>query len=146
MKVMLLADVRDQGKKGDVVNVTDGYARNYLFPRKLAAELDARLLAELKARDEAKARRIEQEKQAARELAAKLESLVVKIHIAAGNDGRLYGSVTSKDITEALNEQHGVEIDRRKLQLDNGIKAFGTYAVEVKLYPEISGKINVVVC
>jgi ribosomal protein L9 len=146
MKVMLLADVRDQGKKGDVVNVTDGYARNYLFPRKLAAEMDAKLLAELKAKDDAKARRVEQEKQAARELAAKLESLVVKIHIAAGSDGRFYGSITSKDIAEALASQHKVEIDRRKLQLDSGIKAFGTYAVEVKLYPEISGKINVVVC
>ncbi len=146
MKVMLLADVRDQGKKGDVVNVSDGYARNFLFPRKLAAELDAKLLAELQAKEEAKQRRIAQEKQAARELAEKLSAVTVKIHISAGGDGRLYGAVTSKDIAEALAAQHGIEIDRRKLQLDAGIKAYGTYAVEVKLYPEISGKINVVVC
>jgi len=146
MKVILLADVKNQGKKGDIINVSDGYARNYLFPRKLAAELDAKFIAQQKSQEEAKARRIELEKQAAKELAEKLQAVTVKIHITAGSDGKLYGAVTSKDIAEALAAQHGIEIDRRKLQLDGGIKAYGAYTVDVKLYPEITGEINVVVC
>ena len=146
MKVVLLQDVKGQGKKDEIVNVSDGYARNFLFPRKLAAEADAKVLNDIKNKEAAKARRIELEKQAARETAAKFESLLVKIRIQSGADGKLYGSVTKKDIAEALAEQHGVEIDRRKIVLENPIKAYGTYTVDVKLYPEIAGKLNVLVC
>ena len=146
MKVVLLQDVKGQGKKDEIVNVSDGYARNFLFPRKLAAEADAKVLNDIKNKEAAKARRIELEKQAARETAAKFESLLVKIRIQSGADGKLYGSVTTKDIAEALAEQHGVEIDRRKIVLENPIKAYGTYTVDVKLYPEIAGKLNVLVC
>ena len=146
MKVVLLQDVKGKGKKDEIVNVSDGYARNFLFPRKLAAEADAKILNDIKNKEAAKARRIDLEKQAARETAEKLQSLLVKITIQSGADGKLYGSVGTKDIAEALAAQHGVEIDKRKIVLDSPIKAYGTYTVDVKLYPEISGKLNVLVC
>lgn len=145
MKVVLLADVKGQGKKGTVINVSDGYARNFLFPKNLATPADNKILNELKGKEEARLRQIELEKKAAHETAEKLQSVVVKVKAQAGADGRLYGAVTSKEIAEQLAAQHGIEIDRRKIALDEPIKAFGTYTPEVKLYPEISGKINVVV-
>lgn len=148
MKVVLLQDVKGQGKKDDVINVSDGYARNFLFPKKLAVEADAKVMNDIKNKESAKQHKIELEKQAARDTAAKLQSVVVKIKVQAGTaaDGRIYGSVTSKDIAEALASQHGIEIDKRKIVLDDPIKNYGTYTLDVKLYPEISGKINVVVC
>ena len=146
MKVILLKDVPGKGKKDEIVNVSDGYARNFLFPRKLAAEADAKILNDIKTKEAAKLRRIELEKQAARETAEKLQSVLVKVTIQSGADGKLYGSVGTKDIAEALAAQHGIEIDKRKIVLDNPIKAYGTYTVDVKLYPEIAGKLNVLVC
>ena len=145
MKVVLLADVKGQGKKGQVVNVSDGYARNFLVPKNLATVADNKIMNEIKGKEEAKARQIELDKQAARDTAEKLKTVVVKIKAQAGADGRIYGSVTSKEIAETLKLQHGIEIDRRKITLQDPIKAFGTYNPEVKLYPEIAGKINVVV-
>lgn len=146
MKVVLLKDVPGKGKKDEIVSVSDGYARNFLFPRKLAAEADAKVLNDIKNKEAAKARRVELEKQAARETAQKLQSVLVKITIQSGADGKLYGSVGTKDIAEALAAQHGIEIDKRKIVLDSPIKAYGTYTVDVKLYPEIAGKLNVLVC
>ena len=145
MKVVLLADVKGQGKKGQVVNVSDGYARNFLFPKNLATPADNKIMNELKGKEEARLRQIELEKQAARDTAEKLKSISVKIKAQAGSDGRIYGSVTSKEIAEQLKAQHSIEIDRRKIKLQDPIKAFGTYLPEVKLYPEITGKITVVV-
>jgi large subunit ribosomal protein L9 len=145
MKVVLLADVKGQGKKGQVVNVSDGYARNFLFPKNLATPADNKIMNELKGKEEARLRQIELEKQAARDTAEKLKSISVKIKAQAGSDGRIYGSVTSKEIAEQLKAQHSIEIDRRKINLQDPIKAFGTYLPEVKLYPEITGKITVVV-
>ena len=145
MKVVLLQDVRGQGKKGDVINVSDGYARNFLFPKKLAAVADAQVMNELKGKEEARLHKIEVEKQNAREIAEKLLSVSVKVTASAGADGKIYGSVTAKDIAEALASQHNIEIDKRKLQLNDPIKTFGTHVVDIKLYPEISGKVNVVV-
>ena len=145
MKVVLLADVKSQGKKGDLINVSDGYARNFLFPKGLAAEADAKALNELKMKEEARLHKIEVDKAAARETAEKLAAVVVKIKSQAGADGRLYGAVTAKDIAEALASSHKITIDKRKIQLDSAIKAFGTYVLDVKLYPEIVGKIHVVI-
>ena len=145
MKVVLLADVKGQGKKGQVVNVSDGYARNFLFPKNLATVADNKIMNEIKGKEEARLRQIELDKQAARDTAEKLKTVVVKIKAQAGADGRIYGSVTSKEIAETLKQQHGIEIDRRKITLQDPIKAFGTYMPEVKLYPEITGKITVVV-
>lgn len=146
MKVLLLADVKGKGKKDQIVNVSDGYARNFLFPKKLAVEADAKALADAKSKEEAKEYKIEQDKAAARELAAKLEGTVVKIKATAGADGRLYGSITTADIAQALQEQSGIQIDKRKIVTDGAIKAYGSYTLTVKLYPEIQGKLNLVVC
>ena len=146
MKVVLLQDVKGQGKKDQIIDVSDGYARNFLLPKKLAAIADAKVLNDIKNKEAAQARRIELEKQAARETAAKFEGIVVKLKLSSGADGRLYGAVTTKDIAEALKEQHNIEVDKRKIVLDEAIKAYGTYTVDVKLYPEIAGKLNVVVC
>ena len=145
MKVMLLKDVKGQGKKDEIVNVSDGYARNFLFPRKLAIEADAKALADAKNKEDAKNFKIEQEKAAARAIAEKLCGVTVKIKATAGADGRLYGSITTADIAKALKEQ-GIEIDKRKIVADGAIKAFGSYTLDVKLYPEILGKVNLVVC
>lgn len=145
MKVILLADVKGQGKKGDIIKVSDGYAKNFLFPKKLAAEADAKLMNEMKGKEEARLHKIELEKEAARATAAKLEGIMVKIAAQAGADGKTYGSVTSKEIAEKLLGQAGIEVDKRKIDIPEPIKAFGTYSLEVKLYGDISGKINVVV-
>lgn len=145
MKVVLLQDVKALGKKGELVNTSDGYARNFLFPKKLAVEAGAQVMSEFKSKDEAAKHKIEVDKQNARDTAAKLEGVVVKITATAGADGKLYGSVTTKDIAEQLAAQTGISIDKRKIVLNEQIKAFGTYALDVKLYPEIVGKVNVVV-
>lgn len=145
MKVVLLQDVKGQGKKDELVTVSDGYARNFLLPRKLAVEADSKILTEIKAREAARARRLDLEKKEAREMAAKLESMLVKIPIQSGADGKFYGSITTKDISEALEAQHGLAVDKRKIVLENPIKAYGTYTVDVKLYPEISGKLTILV-
>lgn len=146
MKVLLLADVKGKGKKDQIVNVSDGYARNFLFPKKLAVEADAKALADAKNKEEAKEYKIEQDKAAARELAAKLEGVVVKIKATAGADGRLYGSITTADIAAALQEQAGIQLDKRKIVADGAIKAYGSYTLTVKLYPEMQGKLNLIVC
>ncbi len=145
MKVVLLCDVKGQGKKGEVISVSDGYARNFLLPKNLAVPADNKILNELKGKEEARLRQIELDKQAARDTAQKLQSIVVRIRAQAGADGKIYGSVTTKEIAEQLAAQHGIEIDRRKITLSEPIKAFGTYTPEVKLYSEITGKIHVVV-
>ena len=143
MKVLLLADVKGQGKKDQIVEVSDGYARNFLFPKKLAVVADAKVLSEAKSKEESKQFKLREEKAAAKALADKLSQLTVTIHASSGGDGRLYGSITSKDIAENLNEQHKIEIDKRKLVLAENIKSYGTYIVDVKVYPEISAKLKV---
>ena len=145
MKVLLLADVKGQGKKDQIVEVSDGYARNFLFPKKLAVIADAKVLSETKSKEEAKQYRLREEKAAAQALAEKLSALSVSITASSGGDGRLYGSITSKEIAEKLMQQHKIEIDKRKLVLKDNIKAYGTYEIDVKVYPEISAKLKVVV-
>ena len=145
MKVLLLADVKGQGKKDQIVEVSDGYARNFLFPKKLAVVADAKVMSETKSKEEATQFRLKEEKAAAKALADKLGTLTVKITASSGGDGRLYGSITSKDIAEKLKEQHKIEIEKRKLVLSENIKSYGTYEVEVKVYPEISAKLKVTV-
>ena len=143
MKVVFLADVKGQGKKDQIKEVSDGYARNFLLPKKLAAPADAKVMNEIKNKEASKLHKIEVEKAEANALAEKLKTAMVKITAQAGADGRLYGSVTSKDITDALQKQFGIVIDKRKLSLPDPIKAFGVYSIDVKLYTEISGKVNV---
>ena len=143
MKVLLLNDVKGQGKKGEVINVSDGYARNFLFPKKLACEVDAAVLNDIKNKEAAKKRREELERQAAVDTAKKFESIVVKIFMAAGADNKFFGSVTNKEIAEELKKQFKIDVDKRKITLDNDIKAFGTYKAEIKLYTGISATISV---
>ncbi|MCI9414294.1 MAG: 50S ribosomal protein L9 [Clostridiales bacterium] len=144
MKVILKQDVRGQGKKGELVNVSDGYARNYLFPRGLAAEADAAAMNELKNKEEAARFREEQDKKAASETAAVLSGKVLKITAKAGQGGRLFGSVTTKEVAEELKKQFGADVDKRKIQMAD-IKAFGTYEAEIRFNFGISAKMSVMV-
>lgn len=144
MKVVLLEDVKGSGKKGELVNVSDGYARNFLFPRKLAKEANAQAMNELKNAQAAAEHRVQVEKDNANEAKAKLDGRSVKITAKAGQGGKLFGSVTSKEIAEAIRAQYQVTIDKRRIESAD-IKAFGTFTCEIKLYTGISAKIFVVV-
>ncbi len=143
MKVILKADVKGKGKKGDLIEVSEGYGRNFLIPRGLADLATADNLNLKRQADEAQARRIALEKQAAKDTAEKLKELKVEIRAKGGAGGRLFGAVTAKEISEELKKQHGIEIAKNKIVLDEQIKAFGTYNVKAKLYTEIIGEIHV---
>ena len=144
MKVMLTQDVKGQGKKDQIIEVSDGYARNFLLPKKLAVIADAKAVNEAKNKEASQLHKIEVAKAEAHTIAQKLEKIVVKISESAGNDNRLYGAVTSKDIAERLNKDHSLNIDKKKITLSEPIKTFGTYKAEVRLYgAEITGIITV---
>ena len=142
MKVVLLADVKGSGKKDQIVDVSDGYARNFLFPKKLAIPADNQAINIIKNKEASHAHKVEVERAEARDIAARLESCVVKIESGAGADDRLYGAVTSKDVVEALKAQHGIIVDKRKVTMEP-IKTLGKYTPAVKLYSDISGVIHV---
>lgn len=142
MKVILLQDVKGHGKKGELCNVSDGYARNFLFPKKLAVEADNTALNELKNREQAAAHHKQEEINAAKETAAKLEGKTVTINAKAGSNGKLFGSVTSKEIASEIAKSLGIEIDRKKMSVAD-IKNFGEYTAEIKLYTGITAKITV---
>lgn len=143
MKVFLKEDVRNLGKAGTIVNVSDGYARNFLFKRGLAVEADKNAESQAKNKQSAEAFRKEQELSAARELAAKIERVTVKISASAGADGKLYGSVTAAHIADALKEQASLDVDKRKIVLDAPIRTFGALKLDVKLYPGVVAKLSV---
>lgn len=143
MKVILLEDIKGSGAKGDVLNVSDGYARNYLFPRGLAIEATKANLNELKNREKAEEKRREQAADQARGLAKKLSDITVVIKAKSGEGDKLFGSVTNKEIAEELKNQHNLTIDRKKIVLDEPIKQLCEVELEVKLYPQISGKLKV---
>lgn len=143
MKVILTADVKGQGKKDQIIDVSDGYARNFLFPKKLAIPADSKAINEVKNKESSKQHKIEVDRQNAKDIAKKLESIVVSFIYAAGPDKRLYGSVTSKEIAEALKKEHGIEIDKRKITLSEPIKSFGTFKAEVRLFSDVTGTITV---
>ena len=145
MKVLLKEDVKGQGKKGEIINVSDGYARNFLFPKKLAVVADAKAVNEVKTKKEAEIHKIETEKQKAKDLSEKLSKITLKIASTSAPDGKLYGSVTPANIAEALKTQANLDIDRKKINLEEHIKSFGTYSVEIKVYPELTSNITVVV-
>lgn len=145
MKVVLLCDVKGQGKKDQIVNVSDGYARNYLFPQKKAVPADAKATSELKSKEEAKQFKIEEERKAARELADKIKNIEIEIVMGHGQDGRLYGSVTAKDIAEELRRVIGQDVDKRKIQLKESIRAYGKHSVDIKILSDISASFVVYV-
>jgi len=146
MKVILQADVKGHGKKGELVEVSDGYARNFLLPRKLAVAATQENVEVMKQKEKARLRKLEADKAAAKEIASKLEGVQVRIPAkAGGSGGKLFGSVTSKEISEALAEQHSIIIEKNKIVQDEPIKTFGPYEVKCKLGFEISGIIHVLV-
>ena len=145
MKVIFNTDVRGQGRKGEMKEVSDGYARNYLLPRKLASEATADALNALKLKEKAKAAQMAKEKALAEENAKRLSGVVVQISARAGQGGRLFGAVTSQEIADALREQHGIELENNKIVQAEPIKQFGSFEVKAKLGYEVSGTINVLV-
>lgn len=142
MKVILLSDVKGTGKKGELCNVSDGYARNFLFPKNLAKEATASAMNELRGKQESAEHHKKEEIAAAKDLASKLEGKTVTIKAKAGAGGKLFGSVTSKEIAEEVKKTLGLTVDRKKMTVAE-IKNFGEYTAEIKLLTGISAKINV---
>lgn len=142
MKVILNADVKGLGKKGEMVNASDGYARNFLFPKNLAVEANAASLNELKNREASKAHHIAEEKAAASAAAAKLDGKEIVFHMKAGSNGKLFGAVTSKEIAAEVTARFGVAVDKKKITVAD-IKSYGDFTAEVKLYNGISAKLTV---
>lgn len=143
MKVVLIKDVKAQGKKGDIVNVSDGYARNFLLPRGFAKEATSNALNDLKGQNEAAEFRHNNEVAAAKETAEKINGVTVSLTAKAGENGKLFGSITAADVAEALKMQHHVVIEKKKFSIPDGIKHTGITEVEVKVYPSITAKIKV---
>ncbi len=143
MKVILKQDVKGLGKKEDLVNVSDGYARNFLFPRGLAAEASASNINIMNTKKEAEKNKKDRELAKARELADKLKEIAVVIKTKSGENGKLFGSITSKDISDKLKKDFNLDIDKKKLVLSEPFKSLGTFSVEVKLYPEVSAALTV---
>ena len=143
MKVILLKDLKGTGKKGEVVNVSDGYARNFLFPKGVAKEATDGNIKVLKEQKTAQKIKEDNELEESKELAKKMGELTIMLFSKAGEGGRLFGSVTSKDIAEALNKKHGIKIDKRKILMDEPIKVLGATNVKIKVHPEVTAQIKV---
>jgi large subunit ribosomal protein L9 len=143
MKVILQQEVKKLGKKGDIIEVSEGYARNYLLPQKLAIPATAGNVNTANQQKESEIRKAQRLVDEAKLHAAQLAKLTVQVAVKTGEGGKLFGSVTSKDIADALHTQHGVEMDKRKIELKDTIKSLGTYPVTVKLHPEVSTQIQV---
>ena len=145
MKVILLEDISGTGKMGEVIKVSDGFARNMLFPKNLAVEATKKNMKDLEQKRKKMAKEQAENLGQAKDQAEMLEKLSVTIKSKAGEGGKLFGSITSKDIADAAKEQHGIDIDKRKIQLDSPIKMSGETTVEIKLYPEVVAKLKVIV-
>lgn len=143
MKVILLADVKALGKKGEVVNVSDGYARNMLFPKKLGVEANAKNLNDLKLQNQNKEKVAKETLEAAQKFAKDLESMSVTVQIKVGDNGRVFGSISAKEIAEAAKKQLGIEIDKKKLIMESPIKSLGVTMVPLRLHPKVIGELKV---
>jgi large subunit ribosomal protein L9 len=143
MKVILLTDIKGKGKKDQVVEVSAGYARNYLFAKKLAIVADTKALNELKDREASKQHKYDVEKAAAEETAKQLEAVTLVLRRKAGIDNKLYGAITTKEITQQLKQEYNLEVDKKKLSMESPIKAFGTYKIKAKLFSDVSAIITV---
>ena len=143
MKEILLQDIRGKGKKGQMIEASDGYARNYLLPRKMAVEATADNVNTMKMNDKAKAEQMAREKAQAQEFAEKLKDITVELKAKSGNGGRLFGSITSQEVADALKQQSGIAIDKKKIVQDEPIKSFGTFSLKAKLGYEIVATITV---
>ena len=145
MKVILLQDVKGSGKKGDLVNAADGYARNYLLPKKLAMEATAGAINNKKIQDEAKAHHTQVELDNAKAAKERLTGKLVTVTARAGKEGKLFGAVTAKEIAAAVSSQYGLDVDKRKVELDGEIRAFGTFEFDLKLHPGVVARMKVMV-
>ena len=145
MKVILNQDVKGQGKKGDLIDVSDGYARNFLLPKNLAKEATKENINVMQGQQNSAEYHKQKDLEDAQALAAKIGELVVSLKAKAGENGKIFGSVTSKDIADNLSKQHSISIDKKKIVLPDGIKEIGTFNIDVKLYPSVVGKIKVCV-
>lgn len=143
MKVILLADVKGTGKKEQIVNVSDGYARNYLFPRKLAVEATSTAMNAVQRSKAAEDHRETQRRQEAVEMAGRLRGKVISLTARAGEKGRLYGSITGQEVADALKAQHGIEVDKRKIELSDAIRAIGDYDANVRVYSGVTAEMKV---
>lgn len=143
MKVILKQDIKGVGKKNEVINASDGYARNFLFPKNLAVEANAENMNKLNAQNEAKQYKKDVEKEEAKEISKKLERIMLTIKVQAGENGKIFGSVSSKEIAENLEQQYKIKIDKKKIELKDAIKTTGQRTVDVKLYEGVSGKIKI---
>lgn len=143
MQVILLQDVKSLGKKGEIVNVSDGYARNYILPKKLGLEANAKNLNDLKLQKAAEEKRQKELLKEAQELGKQLESKTLEVKIKTGEGGRTFGSISSKEIAGALKTQYGLDIDKKKLQLPEPLKTIGIHIVPVKLHPQVTAELKV---
>lgn len=143
MKVILKADIKGVGKKDEVINASDGYARNFLFPKNLAVEANAENMSKLKAKKDSNAYKKSQEKEEAKKIAEKLSKILLKIPVKAGENGKIFGGVSAKDIADAFEKQHNIKIDKKKVDLKETIKTLGVHTVSIKLFEGVIGKIKV---
>ncbi len=143
MKIILLQDDKKMGKKGDVIEVSEGYARNFILPRKIGVEATAKNLNDLKLKKASEAKRAQEQLEAAKALAEALSDKQIEVRIKAGENGKAFGSVSSKEIAAACKEQYGIEIDKKKIQLAESLKTFGSHEVGVKLHPSVTAKLTV---
>lgn len=143
MKIILLQDEKKLGKKGDVIEASDGFARNYILPKKIGIEATAKNMNDLKLQKANEDKHAKEQLDAAKALAAQLEDKQITVRIKGGEGGRTFGSVSSKEIAAACQEQHGIEIDKKKIQMTESLKNFGSYEVPIKLHPQVTGKLMV---
>ena len=143
MKIILLQDEKKLGKKGDVIEASDGFARNYILPKKIGIEATAKNMNDLKLQKANEDKHAKEQLDAAKALAAQLEDKQITVRIKGGEGGRTFGSVSSKEIAAACQEQHGIEIDKKKIQMTESLKNVGSYEVPIKLHPQVTGKLMV---
>ena len=143
MKVILMEDIKGVGKKDQIINASDGYARNFLFPKNKAVEANKENLAKLKARENSRQYKKDQEKEKAQEIANKLSKIIIKIKVKVGENGKIFGGVASKEIVEILKKEHNIEIDKKKIELKETIKVLGKTNVRIRLYEGIYGNLKV---
>ena len=143
MKVILKADIKGVGKKDQVINASDGYARNFLFPKNLAVEANAENISKLKAKQDSNAFKKSQEKEEAQKIADKLSKILMKVQVKAGENGKIFGGVSSKEIAENLEKQYNIKVDKKKIDLKETIKTLGMFTIEIKLYEGVVGKLKI---
>lgn len=143
MKVILLSDIKNVGKKDEILNANDGYARNFLFPKKLAVEATPDNLKKLKDKKDSEAHKKELDKQKAKEVADQINKLELVLKVKAGENGKIFGGITSKEISEELKKQNNIEVDKKKIVLSETIKTLGRFSVDIKLYEGITAKLTI---